>query len=161
MSLSIFETIKIYFSYAVIFISVFILMAKLYIKLYLSFSSNLGGNSFIRLFLFIMFLYSAMRLAEMVANIDIFILFYIVVPFLFSIALFLGGIDELALGIITIVKGLYYFCLVIISTFEYLYLESADVGKLALGFTLSITIFEAITAFYDGIKRISLETEKE
>ena len=87
-------------------------------------------------------------------TIDVFVLFYLFTPLIFSIIVFSFGITEVTLGIFTIAKGIFYIGLALISTAEYIYVEDADLAKLALGFTLSLAVFEAITSIIDGIKRI-------
>ena len=65
------------------------------------------------------------------------------------------------MGLFTIVKGCFYLLLTVISTAEYVLVENADLAKLALGFTLSLAVFEAITALIEGIKRIKEAVEEE
>lgn len=94
-------------------------------------------------------------------EVDVFILFYLFAPFLFSLWVFSFGINNIALGLFTIVKGCFYLLLTVISTAEYVLVENADLAKLALGFTLSLAVFEAITALIEGIKRIKEAVEEE
>lgn len=91
----------------------------------------------------------------------IFASFYLLVPLLSSIYLFCHkGVNDLAMGIFALVKSIFYFFLVVVSMLQYVYLENADLGKLALGFTLSIAVLESVMSFLDGDERISLEKYK-
>ena len=87
-------------------------------------------------------------------KIDIFVLFYLFTPFFYGLWLFSFGINELTIGLFTISKGGFYICLAIISSVEFFYSSEPELGKLALGFTLSLAVFESMTALIDGIKRL-------
>ena len=84
----------------------------------------------------------------------IFVLFYLLAPSVFSIALFLDGINDFKLGVFLIAKGFFYACFAFISLMQIIFVEQANYGKLALGFTLSLALFETITAVFDGSKWI-------
>lgn len=90
-------------------------------------------------------------------EVDVFFLFYLFVPFLFSLWLFSFGITESTLGCFSIAKGVFYIILSFISTVEYIFVEDANLAKLALGFTLSLAVFESIAAIIDGVKKILSE----
>ena len=90
-------------------------------------------------------------------EVDVFFLFYLFVPFLFSLWLFSFGITEFTLGWFSIAKGAFYIILSFISTVEYIFVEDVNLAKLALGFTLSLAVFESIAAIIDGVKKIFSE----
>ena len=56
-------------------------------------------------------------------------------------------------GVMTFTKGIYYVGLTIISIIQ-VFFTTANVAELALGFTLSLAIFESITALDDGYKNM-------
>ena len=56
-------------------------------------------------------------------------------------------------GVMTFTKGIYYVGLTIISIIQ-VFLTTANVAELALGFTLSLAIFESVTALDDGYKNM-------
>ena len=85
---------------------------------------------------------------------DVFVLFYIITPIMITIAVFLLGDITLSWGLFTIAKALFYIFLATISTIEYLNVEETNFGKIALGLTLSIAIFEGIASIVDGIMKI-------
>lgn len=82
----------------------------------------------------------------------IFIALYIFTPLFIAIHIMLFNTNYLK-GVMTFTKGIYYVGLTIISAIQILF-DSADITKLALGFTLSLAIFESVTALYDGWKNI-------
>lgn len=82
----------------------------------------------------------------------IFITLYIFTPLFIAIHIMLFNTNYLK-GVMTFTKGIYYVGLTIISAIQILF-DSADITKLALGFTLSLAIFESVTALYDGWKNI-------
>lgn len=84
---------------------------------------------------------------------DIFIVFYILTPMLIALNLILFDSTDWMWGFMTFVKGFYYLGLIIISTVQFL-LGSEEVTVLALGFTLSLAIFEATTALADGCSKM-------
>ena len=91
---------------------------------------------------------------------NIFISLYIVIAILILSIMVFHGTSDAALGLLTIIKGFYYVCLAVISLLQYIYLENADIGTLALGLTLTIAEFEAVIGFVDGRKRMALEDQK-
>lgn len=86
---------------------------------------------------------------------DPFIAFYILTPVLISLNLILFDWTNWMWGFMTFAKGIYYLGLIIISTIQLL-LGSDEVAVLALGFTLSLAIFESITALSDGYKKMKM-----
>lgn len=84
---------------------------------------------------------------------DVFIAFYILIPVLIALNLILFDRTDQMWGFMTFVKGFYYLGLIIISTVQFL-LGSEEVAVLALGFTLSLAIFESITALSDGYRKM-------
>ena len=87
-------------------------------------------------------------------NTVLFVLFYLITPIVLSITMVLLGAGDLIFGLYTVIKGAFYLCLATISTLQLIYVEDTDLGKLALGMTLSIAVYEANTALFDGLKRI-------
>ena len=94
-----------------------------------------------------------MILGMMMRVLDPFIAFYILTPVLIALNLILFDSSDWMWGFMTFVKGLYYLGLIIISTVQLL-LGSEEVAVLALGFTLSLAIFESITALSDGYRKM-------
>ena len=84
---------------------------------------------------------------------DSFIAFYVFTPILIALNLILFDSTDEMWGFLTITKGFYYIGLCIISTLQFLF-RSEDVAVLALGFTLSLAIFESVTALSDGFNRM-------
>ncbi len=81
--------------------------------------------------------------------IDSFVAFYIFAPILISLNLILFENTESLEGFVTFIKGGYNIGLVIISLVQFL-LFNTDVEILALGFTISLAIFEGIDALFEG-----------
>ena len=92
-------------------------------------------------------------LGMMMKFLDPFIAFYILTPVLIALNLILFDSTDWMWGFMTFVKGCYYFGLIIISTVQF-FLGSEKVAVLALGFTLSLAIFEGITALSDGYSKM-------
>lgn len=84
---------------------------------------------------------------------DPFIAFYILTPVLIALNLILFDRTNWIWGFTTFVKGFYYFGLIIISSIQLL-LEIEEASVLALGFTLSLAIFECLTALSDGYRKM-------
>lgn len=80
---------------------------------------------------------------------DAFIAFYILIPIMIALNLIFFRNTDWMMGAMTFIKGFYYLGLTIISMVQFL-LKIQDVSELALGFTLSLAIFEGITALSDG-----------
>gem|GEM_PF-1288756 len=85
--------------------------------------------------------------------IDGFIAFYIFTPIMIALNLILFDSTDWMWGFMTFVKGCYYFGLIIISAIQF-FLGSKEVATLALGFTLSLAIFESITALSEGYRKM-------
>ncbi len=81
-------------------------------------------------------------------------MFYFLVPLVISVFFLLNGINESALKRFALFKGFFYFLLVVISMVHYVYEENTDLGRLALGFTLSIAVFESVIGFIEGLEWI-------
>lgn len=92
----------------------------------------------------------------MMKFLDPFIAFYILTPVLIALNLILFDSTDWMWGFMTLVKGFYYLGLVISSTVQFL-LGREEVAVLALGFTLSLAIFEGITALSDGFRKMREE----
>lgn len=90
---------------------------------------------------------------------DTFIAFYIFTPVLIALNLILFDSNDWIWGFMTFVKGIYYFGLVIITTVQFLF-GNEEVAVLALGFTLSLAIFESITALSDGYSKMKKDKNK-
>ncbi len=82
-----------------------------------------------------------------------FIAFYIFTPVLIASNLVLFDGTDWMWGFMTFVKGLYYLGLFMISAIQ-LFLGREDIALLAIGFTLSLSVFEGITALSDGYKKM-------
>ena len=80
---------------------------------------------------------------------DPFISIYILTPGIIILNLYLFGNTDWMRGLFILSKGVYYGCLAAMSAFQY-FLKSEDVAVLALGFTMSLAIVEAVTAISDG-----------
>lgn len=85
--------------------------------------------------------------------IDSFVAFYIFVPILISLNLILYGNTEWMEGFVTFIKGIYNIGLVSISLIQFL-LFNTDVEILALGFTISLAIFEGVDALFEGYSKM-------
>ena len=83
-------------------------------------------------------------------KIPLFFAFYIVPPIILSLNLILFDYSEWMWGLFTAIKGAYYAGIAIISFCQYYLTSDADIIKSALGFTLSLGIFESITAISNG-----------
>ena len=80
---------------------------------------------------------------------DSFISVNILTPGMIILNLYLFGITDWMRGLFILSKGVYYCGLTVVSAVQY-FLKSEDAAVLALGFTMSLAIFEAITAISDG-----------
>lgn len=78
-----------------------------------------------------------------------FVAFYIIIPALISLTLILFDSTDWMKGFVIFVKGLYNVGLVIVSLVQFL-LNSTYVEILAIGFTISLGIFESVDALFDG-----------
>ena len=97
---------------------------------------------------------SIVILLGIIANlIDSFIAFYILTPLLIVLNLIFFGSTDWMCGFITFIKGVYNVGVTIISMVEFL-LKIEDVGVIALGFTLSLAIFESATALSEGYSKM-------
>lgn len=92
-------------------------------------------------------------LGMLIKVLDPFIAFYVLTPVLIVLNLILFDSTDWMWGFLTFIKGFYYLGLIIISIVQFL-LGSEEVAVLALGFTLSLAIFESITALSDGYKKM-------
>lgn len=83
---------------------------------------------------------------------SVFIALYILTPLFIALHMILFNTDYLK-GVMTFTKGIYYVGLTIISVIQ-VFFTTVNVAELALGFTLSLAIFESVSALYDGYKTI-------
>lgn len=83
---------------------------------------------------------------------SIFIALYILTPLFIALHMILFNTYYLK-GVMTFTKGIYYAGITIISIIQ-VFFTTTNVAELALGFTLSLAIFESISALYDGYKII-------
>lgn len=94
-----------------------------------------------------------MVIAILTDKLDIFIAFYILTPLLIAVNYICFNTDRMK-GILTIIKGFYYIGLSVISIIQ-LTMSNQDVAELAIGFTLSLAIFESIIALSEGYIKIN------
>lgn len=94
----------------------------------------------------------AMMIAIIIKALSVFIAFYILTPLLIAFHIVFFNSDYLK-GIMTFTKGIYYVGLTIISIIQVLS-TTTNVSELALGFTLSLAIFESTMALDDGYKNM-------
>lgn len=92
-------------------------------------------------------------------KINYFIAFYILTPILIAVNIVFFKNKELIMGGMTLIKGIYYIGVIIISLIQYL-CESSYATELALGFTLSLAIFESITAISNGYSKLESAKNK-
>lgn len=100
-----------------------------------------------------------MLIGVIINRLDVFIAFYILTPTLIALNLIFFNTDWMK-GVLTFVKGFYYLGLTVISLIQFL-LKNQDVAELALGFTLSLAIFESITALSEGYSKICSAKNKQ
>ena len=93
--------------------------------------------------------------------IDPFYTLYIMTPIILALNLVLFDSTEWLWGLFTMVKGIYYAGIAFISICQYYIQADAGLMKCALGFTLSLGIFEAITAIASGLKSMREAKEME
>ena len=101
-------------------------------------------------------LFASVAVVILVAGIELwgwFAEIYIAIPIIISMLYLLRRKDESFWGFYIILKGTYYFILAIYSAIQY-YTKSANLAESAIGFTISLSIFESITAFSDGYQKI-------
>ena len=94
----------------------------------------------------------AMLICIMAKILSVFIALYILIPLFIALHMILFNTDYLK-GIMTFTKGIYYVGLTIISVIQ-IFFTTANVAELALGFTLSLAIFESVSALSDGYKNM-------
>lgn len=104
---------------------------------------------------------SAVVLISFVRNIDPFYTLYIITPIILALNIVLFDSTEWLWGLFTMVKGVYYAGIAIISICQYFIKADASLMTCALGFTLSLGIFEAITASASGLRSMREVREKE
>lgn len=78
---------------------------------------------------------------------------YIGIPVSVVVMYLLRKRDEAIEAFYLILKGIYYLILFIYSIIQY-YSKSEKLAELAIGFTISLAIFESATALSDGIEKI-------
>ena len=107
-----------------------------------------------RLIITVMFKWGsiAMLIGIIINALSVFLTLYIFIPLLIALHMIFFNSDYLK-GVMTFTKGIYYVGLTIISIIQ-VFLTTAYVVEIALGFTLSLAIFESITALYDGYKNM-------
>ena len=93
-----------------------------------------------------------MLIGIIIKELSIFLALYILIPLLIALHMIFFNSDYLK-GVMTFTKGIYYVGLTIISIIQ-VFFTTANVAELALGFTLSVAIFESITALDDGYKNM-------
>ena len=93
-----------------------------------------------------------MLIGIIIKELSIFLALYILIPLLIALHMIFFNSDYLK-GVMTFTKGIYYVGLTIISIIQ-VFLTTANVAELALGFTLSLAIFESVTALDDGYKNM-------
>lgn len=94
----------------------------------------------------------AMLICLITEVLSVFIALYILTPLFIALNKILFNTDYLK-GVMTFTKGIYYVGLTIISVIQ-VFFTTVNVAELALGFTLSLAIFESVSALYDGYKTI-------
>lgn len=78
---------------------------------------------------------------------------YIAIPLSVAVMYLLRKKEEAIQGFCLLLKGGYYLILSVYSTIQY-YSKSEKLAELAVGFTISLAIFESATALSDGIIKI-------
>lgn len=86
-------------------------------------------------------------------KLNVFCALYILTPILISLNL-ISYDSEWLKGFYIFIKGFYYMGATIISTIQYSF-KGQEFGELVLGFSLSLAIFESITALSEGYKKMS------
>ena len=94
----------------------------------------------------------AMLICVVTKVLSVFIALYILTPLFIALHMIFFNTDYLK-GVMTFTKGIYYVGLTIISVIQ-VFFTTVNVAELALGFTLSLAIFESVSALYDGYKTI-------
>lgn len=94
----------------------------------------------------------AMLIGIITKILSVFIALYILIPLLIALHMIFFNTDYLK-GVMTFTKGIYYVGLTIISVIQ-VFFTTANVAELALGFTVSLAIFDSVTSLYDGYKNI-------
>lgn len=94
----------------------------------------------------------AMLICVVTKVLSVFIALYILTPLFIALHMIFFNTDYLK-GVMTFTKGIYYVGLTIISVIQ-VFFATVNVAELALGFTLSLAIFESVSALYDGYKTI-------
>lgn len=94
----------------------------------------------------------AMLIGIIIKALSVFLTLYIFIPLLIALHIIFFNSNYLK-GVMTFTKGIYYVGLTIISIIQ-IFLTTANVAELALGFTLSLAIFESVTALDDGYKNM-------
>lgn len=85
-------------------------------------------------------------------KLDVFLAFYIIAPAILALNFIFFNTGRMK-GIMTFIKGFYYLGLTVISMIQFC-LKNQEVSELALGFTLSLAIFESIIALFEGYLQI-------
>ena len=89
----------------------------------------------------------AMLICVVTKVLSVFIALYILTPLFIALHMIFFNTDYLK-GVMTFTKGIYYVGLTIISVIQ-VFFTTVNVG-----FTLSLAIFESVSALYDGYKTI-------
>ena len=92
------------------------------------------------------------RICVVTKVLSVFIALYILTPLFIALHMIFFNTDYLK-GVMTFTKGIYYVGLTIISVIQ-VFFTTVNVAELALGFTLSLAIFESVSSLYDGYKTI-------
>lgn len=94
----------------------------------------------------------AMLIGIITKILSVFIAIYILIPLLIALHMIFFNTDYLK-GVMTFTKGIYYIGLTIISVIQ-VFFTTVNVVELALGFTISLAIFDSVAALYDGYKNV-------
>lgn len=96
--------------------------------------------------------------ALVLGKLSVFIGFYIFVPTLIGLHIIFYN-DEYIKGLMTMIKGLYYIGVIIVSIIQ-VFFVAEKISELAIGFTLSLAIFESLTALSEGYKNVCKSKRK-
>lgn len=91
-------------------------------------------------------------------KLSVFIGFYIFVPTLIGLHIIFYN-DEYIKGLMTMIKGLYYIGVIIVSIIQ-VFFVAEKISELAIGFTVSLAIFESLTALSEGYKNVCKSKRK-
>jgi len=85
-------------------------------------------------------------------KIDIFIVFYVMMPSWIALNLLLFRSQWMS-GLFIVLKGVYYLGVIVVSAIQF-FLKSDSMTETAIGFTMALAIFESVTALSDGIEKM-------